>query len=74
MLEIQLKRHFESGAATALDLVPQAQVSLNTRQHVLANFGLLIPVTGDAGETARSVRLVTYLLLDWFDGGFFEGW
>lgn len=74
MLEIQLKRHFESGAATALDLVPQAQVSLNTRQHVLANFGLLIPVTGNAGETARSVRLVTYLLLDWFDGGFFEGW
>ena len=74
MLEIQLKRHFESGAATALDLVPQAQVSLNTRQHVLANFGLLIPVTGDAGDTARSVRLVTYLLLDWFDGGFFEGW
>ena len=74
MLEMQLKRHFESGAATTLDLVPQAQVSLNTRQHVLANFGLLIPVTGNAGETARSVRLVTYLLLDWFDGGFFEGW
>ena len=74
MLEIQIKRHFESGAATALDLVPQAQVSLNTRQHVLANFGLLIPVTGDAGETARSVRLVTYILLDWFDGGLLEGW
>ena len=74
MLEMQLKRHFESGAATAFDLVPQVQVALNTRQHVLANFGLLLPVTGDAGETARSVRLVTYLLLDWFDGGFFEGW
>ncbi len=74
MLEMQLKRGFESGAATAFDLVPQAQVSLNTRQHVLANFGLLIPVTGNAGETARSVRLVSYILLDWFDGGFFEGW
>ncbi len=73
MLEMQLKRDFESGAATRFDLLPQAQVSLNTRQHVLANFGLLVPVGGGDDE-ARAVRLVTYILLDWFDGGFFEGW
>lgn len=74
MLEMQVRRDFESGAATHLDLLPQAQVSLNTRQHVLANLGLLIPFGGNAEETDRSVRLVTYILLDWFDGGFFEGW
>ena len=74
MLETQVKRHFESGAGTQFDLVPQFQVSLNTRQHVLANFGLLIPVGGDSGHAARHVRFVSYLLLDWFDGGFFEGW
>ena len=71
MLEVQVKRYFESGAETRLDLVPQFQVSLNTRQHVLANFGWLIPV---AGGDDRSVRFLTYVLLDWFDGGFFEGW
>ena len=74
MLEMQVKRDFQSGGGTRFDLVPQAQVSLNTRQHVLANVGLLVPVAGDAGARARSVRLVTYILLDWFDGGFFEGW
>ena len=54
-------------------LVPQLQVSLNTRQHVLANVGVLIPV-GEAPGAERPVRLLAYILLDWFDGGFFEGW
>lgn len=71
MVEVQAKRHLETGASTVLDLVPQVQVSLNTRQHVLANVGVLLPVTGTAG---RSARLLLYVLLDWFDGGFFEGW
>jgi hypothetical protein len=30
-----------------------------------------VPATQTAG---RGVRLLAYLLLDWFDGGFFEGW
>ena len=73
MLEVQAKRDFESGAETNIDLVPQFQVSLNTRQHVLANVGVLIPV-GDAPGEERPTRLLAYVLLDWFDGGFFEGW
>ena len=70
MLEVQLERPFGSegasgsGAGTNLDLVPQVQVSLNTRQHVLANVGLLLPLGADEGD-GRSVRLLTYLLLDW---------
>ncbi len=73
MLEVQVKHDFESGAEPRLDLLPQAQISLNTRQHVLANIGVLVPVGSDAAD-ARPVRFVTYILLDWFDGGFFEGW
>ena len=71
MLELQAKRDLEGGAPTALDLVPQLQVSLSTRQHVLFNIGLLVPATEGEG---RPLRLHAYLLLDWFDGGFFEGW
>jgi mono/diheme cytochrome c family protein len=71
MIEVQAKRELEGGVPTAVDLVPQLQVSLSTRQHVLFNIGALVPATETSG---RSVRLVAYLLLDWFDGGFFEGW
>lgn len=71
MVEVQAKRDLESGATTRLDIIPQMQFSLNTRQHVLANIGLLIPATQTSG---RSTRLLIYVLLDWFDGGFFEGW
>jgi mono/diheme cytochrome c family protein len=70
MVELQAKRELEGGP-TALDVVPQIQVSLNTRQHVLASVGLLVPSTA---TTDRSVRLLAYVLLDWFDGGFFDGW
>ena len=71
MLELAASLDLADGASTVLDLVPQVQVSLNTRQHVLGNVGVLVPATATDG---RSVRLVAYLLLDWFDGGFFEGW
>lgn len=73
MLEVQAKRDLEEGAAMRIDLVPQIQVALNTRQHVLANVGVLIPTGREAGERPP-LRLVAYLLLDWFDGGFLEGW
>jgi len=71
MVELQGKRDLEGGAPLALDLVPQLQVSLSTRQHILFNVGVLVPASETSG---RSVQLLAYLLLDWFDGGFFEGW
>lgn len=71
MAELQAKRELEGGAPLVVDVVPQIQVSLNTRQHVLANVGVLLPATETTG---RSARLLVYVLLDWFDGGFFEGW
>lgn len=78
MVELQAKRDLETGAETRIDLVPQIQVALNARQHVLANFGVLLPVGAlsrdHPREEDRSVRFLAYVLLDWFDGGFFEGW
>jgi mono/diheme cytochrome c family protein len=71
MLEVLGARELDSGGRTAWDLVPQLQVSLNTRQHVLLNAGVRLPLT-DAD--VRSSQLLVYVLWDWFDGGFFAGW
>jgi len=51
--------------------VPQFQVTLNTRQHIMANFGVRIPL--DKPGT-RSTQFAFYLLWDWFDGGLRDGW
>lgn len=71
MVEALAVRDLTSDAETKLDLVPQCQVSLSTRQHVLLNFGARVPVAETAG---RDTELVVYLLWDWFDGGVFDGW
>jgi mono/diheme cytochrome c family protein len=60
-----------SEASTEWDLVPQLQVTLNTRQHIMANFGLRVPVTD---SSTRDTQFVFYVLWDWFDGGLTEGW
>jgi mono/diheme cytochrome c family protein len=71
MVEILGTRDLISGASAEWDVLPQFQISLSARQHVRANVGVSIPVT----ETdSRHQQLLAYLLWDWFDGGFFEGW
>ena len=71
MVEFLAWRDLADGAATRLDLVPQVQVALNTRQHILLNVGVRVPAVNRAG---RSTEVVAYLLWDWFDGGFLDGW
>ena len=71
MLEVQGKRELADGETWVWDLAPQLQVTLNTRQHVMLNAAVLLPVTETEG---RDPRLYLYVLWDWFDGGFFEGW
>ncbi len=71
MVEFLADRDFETAARTNWDLVPQMQVSLNKRQHILANFGVRTPVNN---RTGRATQLVVYVLWDWFDGGLREGW
>lgn len=71
MVEFLASRKLGEGQKTAWDVVPQLQISLSTRQHILLNIGLRTPMT-DYGP--RQTQLVVYLLWDWFDGGFFQGW
>jgi hypothetical protein len=53
------------------DIAPQLMVTLNQRQHIMASVGAQIPLN-DFNERQIAVR--AFLLWDWFDGGFFEGW
>lgn len=71
MLEVLGARDLEAGARAHWDLVPQMQVSLSKRQHILISAGVRIPVNDRAG---RSTQLLTYFLWDWFDGGLLDGW
>jgi hypothetical protein len=71
MVEFLAARELGEGKKTDWDVVPQLQVSLSQRQHILFNVGLRIPMT-DTGP--RHTQLVMYLLWDWFDGGFLQGW
>lgn len=70
MIEILGSRELESGAVNHWDIAPQMQVTLNTRQHIMLNVGLRIP----ADDPSRDTQFMVYILWDWFDGGFMEGW
>jgi mono/diheme cytochrome c family protein len=71
MVELVAARELESGAPTEWDIVPQMQVSLSKRRHVLVSGGVQIPMTERQG---RRPQVLTYLLWDWYEGGFFDGW
>lgn len=71
MLEILGAHAIEDAGHTEWDLLPQVQVSLSTRQHVLLNVGVRTPVSQ---RRERRSSVLVYLLWDWFDGGFFSGW
>jgi hypothetical protein len=72
MLEILAGSEFgDEGTEYKLDLLPELQVTLNTRQHIMANFGVRFPVTE---AESRDTQILFYLLWDWYDGGFFDGW
>ena len=61
MLEVLAARPLVSGAPIEWDLLPGAQVTLNTRQHVRLAGGVRLPVT-DADVRRKS--LIVYLLWD----------
>jgi mono/diheme cytochrome c family protein len=71
MVEILGSKKFTSRYRTEWDIVPQLQVTLSTRQHVRLAAGARIPLDN---KDARKPEYMIYLLWDWFDGGFFEGW
>lgn len=71
MVEWLAARDLGDGAPVQWDVVPQMQVTLNKRQHIMINAGARIPVNRRAG---RSTQVIAYFLWDWFDGGLLEGW
>ncbi len=71
MLEILGARELEDGSEAEWDVLPQLQVSLSTRQHVLLNIGVRTPISQ---RPERRTSVLVYLLWDWFDGSLFSGW
>lgn len=71
MVELLAARELEAGHTVEWDVVPQMQVTLNRRQHLMINGGVRIPVTG---RDERHAQVITYFLWDWFDGGLRDGW
>lgn len=71
MIELLAARELEDGATIHWDAVPQMQVTLNRRQHIMINAGVRFPLTERPG---RSTQVIAYLLWDWFDGGLLAGW
>jgi mono/diheme cytochrome c family protein len=71
IVELLAARDLEEGATIQWDLVPQMQVTLSRRQHIMINAGLRFPLSARSG---RSTQVITYFLWDWFDGGLLDGW
>ena len=71
MLEVLGARELARGARTEWDVVPQMQITLSARQHIMMSAGVRVPVTE---RTGRSTQALAYLLWDWFDGGLLQGW
>lgn len=71
MVELLGSKEMVAGVDTDWDVVPQVQIPLNTRQHVRLCAGARIPLND---TDVRETSYLVYILWDWFDGGFFEGW
>ena len=71
MVEVLGAREMVAGVKPEWDILPQLQVSLSKRQHILINAGLRVPVNE---RDERHKTFMVYFLWDWFDGGLFSGW
>jgi len=71
MFELLASKELVSGRKILFDVVPQVQVTVNKRQHIMFNIGIRLPVNETSG---RKPAVMAYLIWDWFDGGFFDGW
>src|SRR5215471_4934638 len=71
MTEFIGDRDFETGAKTNWDVIPQVQIPLSKRLHILGDVGVRIPMNNTAG---RSTQLMFYVLWDFQDGKLTQGW
>ncbi len=71
MVELVAAHEVVSGAPTEWDVIPQMQVSLSKRRHVMVSAGVQMPLNE---RDARKTQVLTYFLWDWYEGGLFDGW
>jgi mono/diheme cytochrome c family protein len=71
MVELLGARELTAGEPPHWDLLPQMQITLSKRQHVMLNAGVRLPLNARAD---RHAQVLTYFLWDWFDGGLVDGW
>ena len=71
MVELVGDRELEPGASINWDVVPEIQIPINTRMHLLGSLGVRIPVSNTAG---RQKQVLLYVLWDWVDGSILQGW
>jgi mono/diheme cytochrome c family protein len=71
MVEFLANRDLVDGAKTDWDVLPEMQVTVSQRQHIRMDLGVRTPMTDTAG---RQSQLYFYVLWDWADGKFWEGW
>jgi len=71
IVEILADRSLISSASTDWDVLPQMQIPVSRRMHILANVGFRLPLNNTAD---RQKQLMFYVLWDWVDGGLKEGW
>jgi len=69
-LEAVVVAPFESGGKWKASLIPQLHFALSKRGHVALNVGVQLPLTDDPYD----YRVLSFLLWDMADGGFWEGW
>jgi mono/diheme cytochrome c family protein len=71
IVEFVAARELVDGAKSEWDVVPQMQVSLSKRRHILISGGVQIPMNE---REDRHPQVLTYFLWDWYEGGLFDGW
>ena len=71
MAEFIADRDLVTGATTNWDIVPEIQIPISKRMHILANVGFRMPVNNSAD---RPKQIMFYLLWDYVDGSLRKGW
>jgi len=71
MAEFIYDRDLVTGAKNNWDIVPEIQIPLSKRLHILGSIGFRIPVNNTAD---RPKQLMFYILWDYVDGKMTQGW
>jgi mono/diheme cytochrome c family protein len=71
MVEFIADRDLTDGAVTNWDVIPEIQIPVSKRMHILGSVGVRVPINNTSD---RPTQMMFYVLWDWADGGLKEGW